>query len=102
MPPAEWRFVDGRRKGGRVTVSNGAHALEARDIFSGTTGPIAELSVWLHRLSNMPKKNEKRAEWEKLLLGNRAPLSGDPPEELLKLLEQLDERLRGGGAPDAA
>ena len=38
VPPAEWRFVDGRRKGGRVTVSNGAHALEARDIFSGTTG----------------------------------------------------------------
>ncbi|HEV7409954.1 MAG TPA: hypothetical protein VGO01_15850 [Bradyrhizobium sp.] len=58
--------------------------------------------MWLHRLSNMPKKNEKRAEWEKLLLCNRAPLSGDPPEELLKLLEQLDERLRGGGAPDAA
>ena len=58
--------------------------------------------MWLHRLSNMPKENEKRAEWERLLLGNRAPLSGDPPEELLKLLEQLDERLRDGSAPDAA
>jgi hypothetical protein len=33
VPPAEWRFVDGRR-----TIGNGAHALEARDIFSGTTG----------------------------------------------------------------
>jgi hypothetical protein len=50
----------------------------------------------------MPKEDEKRAEWERLLLGNRAPLSGDPPEELLKLLEQLDERLRDGSAPSPA
>jgi hypothetical protein len=48
----------------------------------------------------MTMENEKRAEWERLLLGNRAPLSDDPPEELLKLLEQLDERLRDGHAPD--
>jgi hypothetical protein len=58
--------------------------------------------MWLHRLSNMPKEDEKRAEWERLLLGNRAPLYGDPPEELLKLLEQLDERLRDRSAPNPA
>jgi hypothetical protein len=48
----------------------------------------------------MSNENEKRAEWERLLLDNRAPLSGNPPEELLKLLEQLDERLRDGSPPD--
>ena len=41
----------------------------------------------------MQKESEKRAEWERLLVGNRAPLFGDLPAELHQLLEQLDERL---------
>ena len=38
-------------------------------------------------------KIKKRVEWERLLVTNRAPLFGDLPEELHKLLQQLDERL---------
>jgi hypothetical protein len=49
----------------------------------------------------MARENEKRTEWERLLLSHRAPLSGDLPEQLRKLLEELDERLRSGRAPDA-
>jgi len=45
------------------------------------------------RLSGMQSENEKRVEWERLLVTNRAPLFGDLPEELHKLLQQLDERL---------
>jgi hypothetical protein len=41
----------------------------------------------------MQSENEKRVEWERLLVTNRAPLFGDLPEELHKLLQQLDERL---------
>ena len=45
------------------------------------------------RLSDMQKESEKRVEWERLLVSNRAPVFGDLPEDLHKLLEQLDERL---------
>jgi len=45
------------------------------------------------RLSGVQKESEKRAEWERLLVSNRAPLFGDLPEELHTLLEQLDEQL---------
>jgi hypothetical protein len=41
----------------------------------------------------MQCENEKRVEWERLLVTNRSPLFGDLPEELHKLLELLDERL---------
>jgi hypothetical protein len=41
----------------------------------------------------MQKESEKRVEWEWLLVSNRAPVFGDLPEDLHKLLEQLDERL---------
>jgi hypothetical protein len=49
----------------------------------------------------MQKEDEKRREWERLLLGNRAPLSGDLPDELRRLLERLDERFgtNRGDAP---
>jgi hypothetical protein len=61
-----------------------------------------ELSVRRRRLSiYMARENDKRTEWERLLLGNRAPLGGDLPEDLRKLLEQLKDRLREGTAPDA-
>jgi hypothetical protein len=49
----------------------------------------------------MARENDKRTEWERLLLGNRAPPGGDLPEDLRKLLEQLKDRLRDGTAPDA-
>ena len=45
------------------------------------------------RLSDMQKESEKRVEWERLLVSNRAPVFGDLPEELHKLLKQLDDRL---------
>jgi hypothetical protein len=41
----------------------------------------------------MQSEKEKRAEWERLLVTNRSPLFGDLPEELHRLLEQLDDRL---------
>jgi hypothetical protein len=41
----------------------------------------------------MHSESEKRVEWERLLVSNRAPVFGDLPKELHELLEQLDERL---------
>jgi hypothetical protein len=44
----------------------------------------------------MTTETQKRAEWERLLVGSRLSRNGDLPEYLRELLRKLDEQLGTG------